>query len=241
MIRLQALPLLLLAACAGEGTWTVETWGEEYIEQGIPADVFADGCSVVYDEFVVSMASVELADGGGAVVGAFEDATSFDVVAPGPTPMGEIAVPADHYSSVRVEVAPVAAASVRVDGTLTCPTGSSRFRWTFAESTTYHCEPADLTIPAGGSDATQLTIHGDHLFYDGLENPDAAVRGTEILAADADADGEITLDELDAVSIPALGFEVGQFSEVLTLRQFVSHLTGTLVHVDGEGECRVDF
>jgi hypothetical protein len=232
---------LLLGACDEQGDWVVETWGEEYIEQGIPADVFADGCSAVFEEFVVSMASVELRDGGGATVGDLGDPITNDVVVPGPTPLGAVTVPADHYSSVWVVVAPTTGSAVLVDGTLTCAGDSAHFRWTFDEHTQYQCEPEELTIPSGGTDETQLTIHGDHLFYDGLENPDAAVRGTEILAADANGDDEITLEELDAVSIPALGFEVGQYSDVLTLRQFVSHLTRTIVHVDGEGECRVDF
>ena len=99
----------------------------------------------------------------------------------------------------------------------------------------------NLTIPAGGEDTTQITIHGDHLFYDGLEDPDAAVRGRAVLEADADDDGEITLAELEAVSIPALGYAVGQHSDVLTLRDFIGHLTRTIGHVDGEGECRVDL
>jgi len=232
---------LLIVACGGEGAWTVETWGEEYIEQAIPADVFADGCSVVYDAFVVSMAEVALFDGDGTRVGDLGGPAFYDMVVPGPTPMGEVGVPADHYSSVELLVASDPGPSVEVAGTLTCGAGSAHFQWAFDESTMYGCVPADLTIPPNASDSTQITIHGDHLFYDGLENQDATVRGAEILAADADADGEITLDELDAVSIPALGYEVGQFSDVLTLRQFVSHLTRTIGHIDGEGECRVDF
>jgi hypothetical protein len=258
MNRIMAVVCLALVACGGaEGTWTVETWGEEYIEQQIPADVFADGCSVVYDEFVVSMAKVALLDGNGEVVGDLGGPMLYDVVVAGPTAMGTANVPADHYSSVEVSVAPasdaavatatedqaaeLAGASVLAAGTLSCAAGEASFRWTFAESTTYACEPGDLTIPANGEDHTQVTVHGDHLFYDGLENADAAVRGEAILAADADADGEITLDELDAVSVPALGYEVGQYSDVLTLRQFVSHLSRTLAHIDGEGECRVDL
>ena len=33
---------LMLLGC-GSGEWDVETWGEEYIEEEIPADVFEDG------------------------------------------------------------------------------------------------------------------------------------------------------------------------------------------------------
>lgn len=231
-----------LAGCAGDGDWVVSTWGEEYIEQQIPAEVFADGCSVQYDEFLVSFAARELVDGNGDTVGEIAPAEGYDLTVPGPTAMGTALVPADHYSDVRVTVGPDAdGVAVLADGTLTCAGGAAHFRWTFDETTVYECEPSDLTIPAGGSDDTQLTVHGDHLWYDGLENPDAEVRGEAVLAADADVDGEITLAELEAVSIPALGYEVGQFSDVLTLRAFVAHLSRTVLHIDGEGECRVAF
>lgn len=248
-----------LAGCGGEGTWKVTTWGEDYIETAIPASVFADGCSVQYDEFVVVFEHRQLVDGDGEVVGEIEPAQAYDLTVAGPSDMGETTVPADHYSHVEVVVAPVAEAelgtatadqlaaltdanaSVLVDGTLTCGGTGKHFRWTFDESTTYECEPPDLTIASGGSDETQLTIHGDHLFYDGLENADAVVRGEALFNADTNDDGEITLAELGAVSIPALGYEVGEYSDVLTLQQFVSHLSRTIVHIDGEGECRVDF
>lgn len=254
-----ALLCLGLVACGGEGDWVVQTWGEEYIEQQIPADAFEDGCSARFDTFLVTMAARELLDGDGEVVGALTPAEIYDLTVEGPTSMGTVAVPADHYSEVVVRIAPdasavaataspeaadaltAAGASVLVDGTLTCGGADKHFRWTFAESTTYRCAPADLTIPAGGSDTTEVTVHGDHLFYDGLENADAAVRGQALFDADADADGEIALEELQAVSIPTLGYEVGQYSDVLDLRQFVSHLTRTLVHIDGEGECLVDL
>lgn len=259
-VRRGVVGLVALAACGGgEGEWVVETWGEEYIEQEIPADVFADGCSVTYDEFVVLTRARELRDGNGDVVGEVGGPEAWDVHLPGPTPMGSAPVPADHYSDVVVVVAPdpaaaagsasdaqvqalaTAGASVLAAGTLTCGGASRTFRWTFAETTTYACVPDDLTIPSGGEDTSQLTIHGDHLFYDGLEDPDAAVRGQAVFDADADADGVITLTELEAVSIPTLGYTVGEYSEVVTLRQFVSHLSRTVVHIDGEGECVVDF
>jgi hypothetical protein len=254
-----AVVCLGLPACGSAGDWVVETWGEAYIEEEIPADAFADGCAVTYDTFLVSMAAVELLDGNGEVVGELTPPRVFDLTAPGPTPVGSVTVPADHYSHVRLVVSPEpgaeadtgsaedlaalldAGASVLADGTLSCDGDQAHFRWTFDASTTYDCEPPDLTIPNGGADDTQLTIHGDHLWYDHLVADDAGLRGREILAADGDGDGEITLEELETVSIPSLGFGVGEFSDVVTLRDFVEHLTQTLGHIDGEGECRVEL
>lgn len=96
-------------------------------------------------------------------------------------------------------------------------------------------------MPAGGEAGTELTIHGDHLFYDGLEDPDAGLQGQPIVAADADGNGVITQDELAAVDVAGLGYSVGQHSEVTDLDAFITFLTRTLGHVDGEGHCQVDL
>jgi hypothetical protein len=232
--------LPVLAACGGSGEWVVETWGEEYIEQEIPAEVFADGCSVVYDRFEVAVSDVALLDGDGEVAGSIAGAR-FEMTQPGPQAVGSVAVPATYYSTARFVVSADDGASVEVTGTLSCGGASKSFDWTFTTVTTYLCEPEDLTIPASGEAFTQLTIHGDHLFYDGLENPDALVRGQAIFDADADGDGTITQEELGSVSVATLGYAVGQYSEVTTLADFVSFLTQTLGHVDGEGHCQVDL
>jgi hypothetical protein len=232
--------LPFLAACGGTGDWVVETWGEDYIEQEIPADVFEDGCSVVYDRFEVAVSDVALLDGDGEVAGSVQ-AGRFEMTEAGPQPIGSVAVPATYYSTARFVVSATDGASIGVAGTLTCGGASKTFDWSFTTATTYLCEPEDLTIPAGGVASTQLTIHGDHLFYDGLENPDALVRGQAIFDADGDEDGVITQDELAAVSVATLGYAVGQHSEVSTLADFVSFLTQTLGHVDGEGHCQVDL
>lgn len=248
--------LLALTAC-GKGTWTVSTWGEEYIEDAIPAADFADGCAATYDTFLVALGDVALLDGDGAEVGVVDGWQVFDLTAPGPHEVGSAEVRATHYASARFSIAPASGAvagnateaqvaalgdaSVRAAGTLTCDGVDYTFDWSFDTDTTYNCEPEDLTIPSGGEDGTELTIHGDHLFYDGLENPDAEVRGAAIADADADADGVVTQAELDLVSVATLGYEVGQYSEVTTLGEFVSFLTRTLGHVDGEGHCQVDL
>lgn len=252
-------PVILLAACGGEGTWTLTTWGEDYIEVGIPAEDFADGCSVTYSEFLVTFSGRALVDGNGDVAGEVSGAQVYDLVPAGPHEMGATEVRADHYDRVDATIAPSAGAtggnvteaqvaalvaaqgSIRAVGTVTCGADTVAFDWVFDTDTTYACEPEDLTIPAGGDDATELTIHGDHLFYDGLEDPDAVVRGEAVVAADADADDVVTLAELSAVSVAALGYDVGRYSDVTDLAAFVEFLSRTLGHVDGEGHCQVDL
>lgn len=251
------LPFFLVLSACGKGSWTVNTWGEEYIEVEIPAADFADGCDVTYDSFLLAMSDVALLDGDGEPVGVVDGQQVFDMTAAGPHDVGSAEVKATHYANARFSISPASNAvpgnateaqvaelgtsSIRVAGTLTCGGVARTFDWSFDSDTTYHCEPADLTIPGGGEDSTQYTIHGDHLFYDGLENVDAVVRGQAIFDADTDGDGAITLTELDAIQVATLGYEVGQYSEVTTLGDFVWFLTQTLGHVDGEGHCQVDL
>ena len=235
------LPLLLLplVACSG-GDWAVTTWGEEYIEEEIPAAAFADGCSVVYDTFALEITEAALLDGNGDVAGDVP-AGRFELTTVGPQDLGAVEVRATHYGTARFVVAPADGDAVHVAGTMTCGPSSVTFDWSFDTATTYLCEPEDLTIPAGGESSTQLTIHGDHLFYDGLEAADAVIRGQAFVDADADGDGEVTLAELGDVDVASLGYSVGQYSSVTDLAGFVTFLTQTLGHVDGEGHCQVNL
>jgi hypothetical protein len=230
---------LMLWGC-GSGEWNVETRGEEYIEEEIPAEVFEDGCAVTYDTFLIDLTEASLLDGNGDSAGDVPTDV-FEMTTPGPQDVGSASVDATHYSTARFRISPSNGSSVEAAGTLTCPGSTVAFDWAFETDTTYFCEPEDLTIPAGGEATTQLTIHGDHLFYDGLENPDAVVRGVAIAEADADADGTVTLAELDAVNVAGLGYQVGQYSDVSTLGEFVTFLTQTLGHIDGEGHCHVNL
>ena len=179
-------------------------------------------------------------DGNGEIEGEVS-AGRFDVTDPGPQQLGTTSVGSTFYDSARFVIAPADSDSVHAIGSLTCGADTVTFDWSFDTATTYVCEPEDLNIPSGGEASTQLTIHGDHFFYDGLEADDAVVRGQAIVDADANADGEVTLDELAEVDVASIGYAVGQYSDVTDLREFVTFLTRTLGHVDGEGHCQVDL
>jgi hypothetical protein len=250
--------VLAMTGCAGSGTWAVETWGEEYIEEAIPAADVADGYEIVFDQFLVSLGDVTLVDGNGEAAAAIDGQQIFDLTQVGPHPVGDADATATHYDRVDMVIAPAIAAaagnvgeddlarmnnaglSVAAQGTASLGADSFTFAWDFDTETHYVCEP-DLTLPEGGEGSTQLTIHGDHLFYDDLYDPDAAVTFTEIAAADADGDGDVTRTELEAVDVAQTGYGVGPYSEVTDLWAFVEHLTRTLGHIDGEGHCQVDF
>lgn len=63
---LLAASLGLLSACGGTGTVAVTTWGEEYVEDKIPAiggkveDGFVDGWTVTFSRFVISLGDIRL-------------------------------------------------------------------------------------------------------------------------------------------------------------------------------------
>lgn len=256
MIATLATTTLLLTGCS-TGTWTLNTWGEEYIEEGIPAAEFEDGCEAVYDEFLIIQSNAALRDGDGNSVSNLPVSQLFDMTQAGPHEVGSSEVRATTYDRVHVEVGPLLeqtvvgnateeqlgrmdGLSIFVSGTLTCGADAVDFDWAFDTETMYECEP-ELTIASGGDGTTEFTVHGDHFFYDGLENPDAVVRGQAIVDADADADGAVTRAELEAVNVATLGtYDVGSQSDVTTLDDFVEFLTRTLGHIDGEGHCQIE-
>jgi hypothetical protein len=270
---LAGLSLLGLAACSeGTGTVTFTTYGEEYIEQEIPAAAggeagFVDGWTVRYSKFLVMIGEVKVETH--EEVGATQ-ATSkvFDVHKPGPVVVETFTgLPAREWDHVSYAIAPWPHAesvnadardvermkaegfSVYVEGTATKGGVTKRFAWGFPTNTLYaHCESPDLgagvTVPNGGEETVQLTIHGDHLFFDDLQSPEAKMRFDAMAAADnlgiSGADGEVTLEELAAVDLTELPpdqYGTGGAGNVRNLRDFVTALVRTVGHFRGEGEC----
>jgi hypothetical protein len=143
-----------------------------------------------------------------------------------------------------------AGAHLHVEGTATKGAVTKSFRWTFANATYFdECEgeidgkkTLGVLVTNGGTDTVQLTIHGDHLFYDDLQAATAVPRFDAIAKADANADGEITLDELTAIRLTTIdpndgGYGTGAAGNVNTLGDFVRALSRTVGHYRGEGEC----
>ena len=249
---------LLLTTCGGTATWNVTTWGEEYIEDEIPAAEFADGCSATFSKFQVLVDAVELIDGNGDAAAQASSPMVFDVTAAGPHALESLEVPKGTYDTVRYVVGPASGAvrggniddavaqafadtgnAYAIAGVLTCGGTAVSFDLAYATKAVYVCEAEDLTFATGGARTTELTMHGDHLFYDGLTNPEAQVRGQAIHDADANDDGVVTHAELAAVSVASLGYQVGPNADVTDLDAFLAGLTQTVGHIDGEGHCDV--
>jgi hypothetical protein len=266
--------LVLAAACsgnAGSGSASFTTWGEESIEQGIPASAFADGWSVRYERFLVALGGVTLRiSRRSEPVAVMPRPRVFDLVKPGVKPVVLFAtLPPGPLPFVSYEIAPPTAnaelgdgataadldeltkrgASVYVEGTATKGATSKRFAWSFPGPTLYdECKGEKdgkltdgVVIATGGTDDVQLTVHGDHLFYNDLQSPEAVLRFEPIAAADADGDGNVTQDELAAVKLAnlavELGYGTGSAPNVNTLADFVAALARTVGHFRGEGEC----
>jgi len=227
----QLLLCLLLAGCGeGTGTYEITIWGEEFIEEGIPA-AETDGWAVTFSAFSLEVRDVSVTREDGTRE-AFSGAGTYDLVTPGPQRVDERSVAAGDYphASYRLGALDVAGRADKEETTKT-------FSWHFDVDTTFSRCETDRHVAEEGRATTQITIHADHLFYDDLESPDPNVAVSLVAASDADGDGEVTLEELAATDITGEArYQVGS-REITDLRGFVVAQTATLGHIDGEGHC----
>lgn len=257
----------------GEGNVTFTTWGEGYIEEEIPAADFEDGWSVRYSKFLVVIGGVQIADDQGAIAAEMKGSMLFDHKAAGPKPVTRFdALPAKAWTKVSYRVPVVGDETslgegataedlaamkagkyaVYVEGEAQKGAVTKTFQWGFGAPTLYaDCEgdkdgkvTPGVVVTNGGTDEVELTIHGDHLFYDDLQAESAKLRFEAIAAADADGDGAVTQAELAAVKLVSIdpangGYGTGAAGDIDDLGAFVAALSRTLGHFRGEGECFV--
>ncbi len=260
MRRLACLLPFLALACddeAAPGSLGVFVYGEEFIEEEIPADVFADGWKVDFAEFLVAVSDVAV--GTGATPALSSDTTYILNLAQASGDGHALIsgdVPGGRYDDTSFSIAPASGAvaanataeqvafmndnglSIFVTGRASKDGVEKTFAWRFNSTTNYRACESTAKVD-GGTERTVLTIHADHLFYDSLVSEEPDVRFQ--LFADADADGNhaITLDELAAVDITGLAnYQVGNATDVTDLAAFVVAQTATLGHIDGEGHCQ---
>lgn len=241
---------------AGKGTLAVEIWGEEFIEQGIPAGEFADGWTVHFDRMLVAVDALTVAQGSEAPAIDEPGQRLFDLTRPGPFGFLTREVAAGRYDNIGYRIAPTGAdaqaascsaddlqlmrdgdLSIYAAGSASKDGQTKTFRWGFARTTTYHGCHSAADLADGDAAVVQLTIHADHLFYDDLFREDPAVTFARIAEADADGDGEVTPAELKAFDITALPNYGTGSTGIDNLWDFVEALTGTVGHIDGEGHC----
>lgn len=251
-----------LVACGGHdpGTIEVTVYGEDFIEDTIPVDVFNDGWTVTFDKFLLSIGGVATSAGhdaeqvdptfeifdlaqssdGGHLLTTFADAPGGTYDHFGYVFKPEPAATAANATAADVDALVAAGHSVRVVGTATKGTQTITFDWGFALTAIHsHCDPGAEVD--GNTVTIQATIHGDHLFYDDLVAAEPNVSFDLIAASDgADgsaADGVVTPAELAARNITGEArYQVGS-RDISDLWGFISAQVGTLGHLNGEGHC----
>jgi hypothetical protein len=116
---LAVFALALCTACGdgdptgsgGEGSIAFTTWGEEFLEVGIPADPeeggFVDGWQVVFSKFLVTFHDLRVRDQAGREAGRMPGSVLFDNTVPGVKPVVTFErVPAKAWTDVSFAIAP---------------------------------------------------------------------------------------------------------------------------------------
>jgi hypothetical protein len=236
-MRATVLTLLLPLAACSDAAWTLEAWGEDFAEKGIPAEAFGDGCSVTFETAEVQVTEVDLVDRAGSKVnaagaGAIDLAVGRDVIASGTATPGV-------YDAVHARVMAADGPAVTLAGTIQCPDGSVDFAWSFSEDTTYQCTPDALELSAGAEAIHEFTVHFDHFFVDTLVDSDEEppLRASGLLTLDTDGDGMLSETELGSVAPHEIGLDVGSHTELATVADWMTFISTTLGHIDGETHC----
>jgi len=265
-----AAGMLSAPACSddeGTGTLTVAIWGEEFIEEGIPGEEFEDGWAVTYEKFIVLLHDVTTGTEGGTDIAliVMDGCAAYDLVKPGPVTVSTMEVETGTYLETAYAIKPGTPActsaqatgtadaadlammldkgyAVYVEGKATKDGQEIAFAWGFGKTITYsHCH-SSAKVADGGQAEIELTIHGDHLFYNSLTNPEAGLAFQALADADADGDGAVTTQELNAVSADAFkaldNYDVGSLP-VDDLYGYLEAQSATLGHIDGEGHCDI--
>jgi len=246
-----------------EGTLAITIWGESYIENEIPPatdaeDGFEDGYKLAYSKFLVVIRDISVE---GALNVSESKVWNVHLAAPSDrgTQILSVTAPANDYDHTAYTIAPANSAtvagnastddtafmldngySVYVEGTATAPGKDKKtFAWGFKNSTRFDPCESKGTLKDGGEEFIQITIHGDHLFYDSAISQDAALRFAEVASADKDDDGKITVDELKDLTLDTLAHhDVGSFP-IKNMWEYISLMVTTIGHIDGEEECKI--
>lgn len=244
-----------------EATLSVTIWGEDFLAQGIPAELVADGWRVDFDRFLVALEGVKVDH----TVGAGEESESLSsspllnplvIDLAGMTSPATIATISTNEGSVETlsfRIAPVGEhhrpfgsvteATVEhlhdeglsgiVEGTLSKDATSVSFAFQFFGAQNYNnCQVASVL---NGDGAVEITLHADHLFMDSLVSEEPAIRA-EILASNA-IEGHIDNAIASSVSLSTEEhYQTGDLA-IENLYAYLAQQFRRIGHVNGEGHC----
>ncbi len=246
-----ALLLLLLSGCAPTGSWSLTGSGGSFVEEGIPSSAMQDGCSVSFDRFLISWEGRFIEGSGGVHLAEVEGAQIYDLALPGPHDVGTAdGVPEgdhDHIHS-RFQPNPGATAgnvdddtaaelvdgglSMLLEGGITCGADAVDFSWAFDRATSHHCFAA-VPVIGGETTTTAYTLASERMFSTALQDFEAPLRGQPFVDADADLDGQVTLDELASIDIDSTGYDLATWTGIGTFADYVTVQTFYFVQTDG--------
>ncbi len=245
---------------AGPGLLEISIYGEEFIEDEIPAAELVDGWAIHFDEFLISIGDVSAAvgDDGAAELsdGQYRIFDLAEASAGAGYAVTAAVVEGGAYDNVSYRIAAASSAvagnaeaadvtfmvdeglAVYVRGTATREAVTKTFAWSFTGATSYgDCHGTALIDDSDAS--SQITIHGDHFFYDDLvsDSPNLAFAAIAQADDDGDGDGEVTAAELAAFMLATQErYQVGSL-DIDNLWDYLDYSTTTLGHIDGEGHC----
>lgn len=264
MMRFLLLALMCTGCAQEEGELRLLAWGEEAATVGFRASQ-TDGWDITLDHFISAPArfalsereretEVEVIDNTWVidwtewqepaeidtlVLPAERLRVGFDLVVPDPT----------HgiVGSVNADVVELMADNRwahHIAGSATDGETTVTFAWGFDNPTRQtECENGEdrtdgVAIPPDGVARAQITMHLDHVFWNTLRTEESPLAFSAIAAADADGDGEVTIEELKAVSVLEAGYETAGL-QVDDLYAFIRYSLARASHFNGEGLCRV--
>ncbi|MEM9864739.1 MAG: hypothetical protein AAF938_24265 [Myxococcota bacterium] len=221
------LSLITALGCGdsnGEGTLAVSAYGESFIEDGIPSDEMDDGWAIAFDSFMVTLN----ADIGGENF-AGTNLVLHESTAGAGAPLGSAVLPSGTYDDVTFQID-----ALNVMGSATKDGRTITFDWTFDTPQRYVSCEESAVVPEDGIGNFEITIHGDHLFFDSLVSDEPGLLFEPLAAADTNADDVLTRAELEAADVGT--YDVGN-SDVTNLWQYLVAQSLLIGHVNGEGHC----
>jgi hypothetical protein len=253
-------------------TWGEEYIQAEIPADSADVAGFVDGWTLTYSKFLVVIENIAVADSKGNQGARFASSKVFDHTGEGVKSITTFDdLEAKDWDRVSYEIGPAGSETEKDDSVsdddlawmtekgnslhlvadVTKDKVTKHLDWAFDLATSYtEChatqdgkEEDGVVVTNGKTAEVQLTIHGDHPFYDRLQaSEDPAIKTSlrfdAIAAADEDDDGEVTLEELDAATLDVLNYDRTGFA-VTTQGGFVRALARTVGHFRGEGECNI--